>query len=49
MTISLIPYCDDNLLAFALKSKINKDGPKFNPDQAFESGNYREDQDDSPF
>ncbi|MBU86777.1 MAG: replicative DNA helicase [Flavobacteriaceae bacterium] len=34
---------------FEFQSKINKDGPKFNPDQAFESGNYREDQDDSPF
>ena len=26
MTISLIPYCEDNLLAFALKSKIESDG-----------------------
>tara|TARA_B100000242_G_C43026046_1_gene477763 strand:- start:47 stop:1564 length:1518 start_codon:yes stop_codon:yes gene_type:complete len=34
---------------FEFQSKINIDGPKVNPDQAFESGNYREDQDDSPF
>ena len=34
---------------FEFQSKINMDGPKVNPDQAFESGNYREDQDDSPF
>ena len=34
---------------FEFQSKINMDGPKVNPDQAFESGKYREDQDDSPF
>ncbi len=34
---------------FEFQSKINKEGPKINPDQAFESGNYRENQDDSPF
>lgn len=34
---------------FEFQSKINMDGPRVNPDQAFESGKYREDQDDSPF
>ena len=34
---------------FEFQSKINKKAPKINPDQAFESGSYREDQDDSPF
>ena len=34
---------------FEFQSKINKEAPKINPDQAFESGNYRENQDDSPF
>lgn len=34
---------------FEFQSKINMDGPKVNPDQAFESGKYREDQDDSSF
>jgi len=29
--------------------KINKESPKVNPDQAFESGGYREDNEDMPF
>ena len=34
---------------FEYQSKINKDDLKVNPDQAFESGGYREDNDDMPF
>jgi replicative DNA helicase len=34
---------------FEFQSKINQNTPKVNPDQAFESGSYREQDDDSPF
>ena len=34
---------------FEFQSKINQDGPKVNPDQAFESGSYREEGEDTPF
>ena len=34
---------------FEYQSKINKDSLKVNPDQAFESGGYREDNEDIPF
>ena len=34
---------------FEYQSKINKDNLKINPDQAFESGGYREDNEDIPF
>ena len=34
---------------FEYQSKINKDSLKVNPDQAFESGGYRDDNEDMPF
>jgi replicative DNA helicase len=34
---------------FEYQSKINQDNLKVNPDQAFESGSYREDEEDIPF
>ena len=34
---------------FEFQSNVNQEGPKISPDQAFESGNYRENQEDSPF
>ena len=40
---------DDFDSPFEFQSKINQNTPKVNPDQAFESGSYREQDDDSPF
>ena len=34
---------------FEYQSKINQDNLKVNPDQAFESGSYREEDEDMPF
>ena len=34
---------------FEFQSKINKESPKVNPDQAFESGAYRDDNEEMPF
>ena len=34
---------------FEYQSKINQDSLKVNPDQAFESGSYREESEDMPF
>ena len=40
---------DDFDSPFEFQSKINQNTPRVNPDQAFESGSYREQDDDSPF
>ena len=34
---------------FEYQSKLNQESPKVNPDQAFESGGYREENEDMPF